>query len=852
MTAKRAPLHALIFAAPGIAVIAIAWLAPLISLLLKSSMDGLEASGEGIASPGSLLVRTIMLALGVAGLAALIGWGPGRALRGSGWFIRAVCFAAALIPAYAVFYCWWRVLRPGHAIADYAITHDLLGALRGATLGASLVAWSWPIAACIICLRAAAVDRLTSTMLTMDGASWRDRLAAAWRADRGAVCVAFVAIALVTFGETAAFDAAQVATFSSEIRALDATGAAPYEVMVASIPAILLATILSAVAAVVLLRAIELRAALSSGDLADLGSWSREPRRAVGAASLVVLVAIATVLPMGLLAADPQVVGSTNSFGALHARGSLNALVMAAVAGIGGGLVAVAGSTLMLCCARRVLLALFASALLALALPATLIALASASFWTSTRLARVIYDSFMVVSLAEVGRFSAVAFAVGIWCASSFARSEREIWLVHGRSPMDFFRGARPIIVGAFLGGFLLTLALSVTETSIAARLEPPGLDWIASSLLNAIHYQDSSAVSGALIWMTGVSALCVIATIGILGGWMRLSGRTVLKTLLFACPLLLALGCDDRTQGALLEGAVDGAVEALPTDLVVGRTGRTEGRFQMPRALAVEESTGSIFVIDKSARVQRFDADGKFELGWAMPQSKNGKPTGLTVGPDGLIYVADTHEHRVSIFDRDGKFVRAFGSYGQGDGQFVFPSDVVFAPDGRVFVSEYGGNDRIQVFDHSGAYVSQFGSPGQLEGQFARPQSMAFSNDGTELFVADACNHRIQVFEPDGTFLRSLCDPGQRMGELAYPYGIDVLDDGSLLVAEFGNCRVQRIDPLTGDCKGVWGGGGQSVGRLNAPWAVQHSRDRLFIVDSANGRIQSLPLAAVTSPPNR
>ena len=133
------------------------------------------------------------------------------------------------------------------------------------------------------------------------------------------------------------------------------------------------------------------------------------------------------------------------------------------------------------------------------------------------------------------------------------------------------------------------------------------------------------------------------------------------------------------------------------PNDVVgvFGSAGRGPGDFAYPRAIA-EAPDGKLYVVDKSARVQRFDAWGQFELVWTMPDHAAGKPVGLSVHPDGRVFIADTHYSRVMVFDRDGRELARFGEHGTGAGQFIWPTDVAFDADGRIYVGEYNGNDRI------------------------------------------------------------------------------------------------------------------------------------------------------------
>lgn len=799
----------------------------------------------------ALLVRSLSWCVAIAIIAAVVGWFPGRALRTAGVGLSMSVTAAALIPAYAIFFCWWRVLRPGNAIADYAIAHNFTAGLRATVLGCALVAWSWPVAAWICSLRRSPSDETTRTLLELDGASWAQRLAACWRADRGALAVAVVVIALVLLGETTAFDAAQVATLAAEIRALDAAGGQYRTVLIAAAPALVLAIVASAGVAVILVRTLRDSREVSASDDGMLGARrSERMNRSAGArcgrAIALVLIVGLTLLPVLLLAAECARASSSQSLGALHARGAFNTLIMAALSGAFCAPIALAGASLMMCGGRRTIPVALSITLVALTAPATIVALATAECWRALPFGGAVYDSFVIVSLAESARYSAVAFAVGLWAGTSLAKPQREVWQTMGQTPRDFIRMGWPILLRACIGGWVVTTLLAASETAVAARLEPPGIDWISTTLLNAIHYQDAGGVSAAIPWMAGLAWLGGLVAVVAFRTIAKLTRSSSVVASLLLCVLIASeVGCESHVDEPHSFDESRQATKALPTDLVIGRAGRTEGRFEIPRAFAIDPTDGALFVVDKSGRVQRFAADGTFELAWKMPKFDNGKPTGLTFGPDGLLYVADTHEHQILVFDRDGGVRKSIGSYGQGPGQFVYPTDVAFDRDGLMYVSEYGGNDRIQVFDKDGKAVREFGAPGAAEGQFARPQSIAFSPDDSELFVADSCNHRIQVFSREGVLKRILGHAGTGAGELAYPYGVCTLADGSLLVAEFGNCRVQRIDALTGESRAILGGGGRAVGRLNAPWSVAVRHDRAFILDCANGRVQSMPVNA-------
>jgi len=288
-------------------------------------------------------------------------------------------------------------------------------------------------------------------------------------------------------------------------------------------------------------------------------------------------------------------------------------------------------------------------------------------------------------------------------------------------------------------------------------------------------------------------------------------------------CGLILFLpGCRDRDQ---------------PVAVWLS-TGIGPAQVVYPRAIAYDKARDQFVVVDRMARVQRIDRGGNFIAAWRMPEYMMGKPVGVSVGPDGNIYIPDTHYQRIMVYSPDGQLIRQWGKPGTGPGEFIYPTDVAFDARGRVFVSEYGDHDRIQVFDMSGKYLTEFGTFGDGDGEFSRPQSIAIVGDA--MYLADACNHRIGVWTINGKFVRNIGSVGTGPGQFRFPYGIDVTPDGKLLVTEFGNNRVQLIDPDSGRSVRQWGHAGREPGELAYPWAaVADVRGDVVIVDAGNNRLQ-------------
>jgi DNA-binding beta-propeller fold protein YncE len=299
----------------------------------------------------------------------------------------------------------------------------------------------------------------------------------------------------------------------------------------------------------------------------------------------------------------------------------------------------------------------------------------------------------------------------------------------------------------------------------------------------------------------------------------------------------------------ASLGGCVPASVPApAQPDLVWGRRGLSEGRLMKPRAMVLD-AEDNLHIVDMTGRIQIFDPNGNFLRSWRTPEIKQGKPTGLGMAPEGTLLVADTHYFRVLFYDQLGNLDPSRtigGEHGDAPGQFHFVTDVVQDPRGHFFIGQYGQIDRIQEFDPEGNFLRAWGTQGSQNREFSRPQALLIDDSGL-LWVADACNHRIQVFDVHGTGEPELVsvwgEPGSEPGQLQYPYGMDFDVDGSLLIAEFGNHRVQRFSKA-GESLQVFGSVGAEPGQFLSPWALAiDSRRNLHVLDTMNHRVQRFRL---------
>jgi DNA-binding beta-propeller fold protein YncE len=456
---------------------------------------------------------------------------------------------------------------------------------------------------------------------------------------------------------------------------------------------------------------------------------------------------------------------------------------------------------------------------LAMFLPASLLAVSLLRLFVVTGSPQ----SWLMISAGHAARFAGVALILLLLTRYPDRRRLAAMASLDGASPLAAWRHVHlprtwPVLVGTVL----LVTMLSITELPATMVLLPAGLPNFAQRLLNQMHYaRDQQVIASCLILVSLFATLT-----GAVFALLRIGRiRSYMGILLFVMVLVLA-GCGDGRNG---EPRVVG---------VFGKTGGGPGEFLYPRAIDLD-SDGSVLVMDKTGRIQHLTSNGECLGVIQMPLIEAGKPTGISLHKDGRLFVADTHYHRVVIFSRDGQLLGEFGKYGEEPGCFIYPTDVAFAPDGRIFVSEYGGNDRINIFTANGEFISSFGSPGDREGQFSRPAALCVDEARGCLYVADACNHRIAVYNFDGQLTGYIGSAGRGPGQLRYPYGLSLLPDGTLVVCEFGNNRIQLFSPQ-GESLAMYGQSGRELGRLAYPWSVAvDSHRRAYVVDAGNNRIQ-------------
>lgn len=770
-----------------------------------------------------LMFRSFALAAVIAAVSVLLGYVPGRLLgtsRKGKDLLLLLLLMPLVLPRYVLYYAWTLLLSPTTDLGRYFSTNPELARFVGTfTSSMVLVLWYWPLASLLIGQGWRNIDRQIWDSASIDASSFQIFKKITLPLLGRCLCLALGVCFVLSLSEFTTFHLAGIQTIGTEMAvSYELTGSAS-GIIRAAWPVIIVAFVLS-----IVLGGTTPSWSLASAPIGPVEMKLHRWRWAV----LFILTTVSLFIPIALLIGNVTNTEAFKTFFKLHIDELGWSLAIATVVGVFSYLIAF-GALLLEKVPRigRILsMTAFTTIFLAMLVPPSLVAVSLIKILAVCNFPIMFRQGWYIVSFGQAARFSGVALIMLILMRASGERHLSEMASLDGASRLNIWRYVHlPLSWRVFTGVFLLILMFSVTELSATMVLLPAGLPNFAQRLLNQMHYaRDQQVIASCLIliclFLVLTAALVVI---------FRIIRTQRYSTLVMLCAAMLVLSGCDRKSSSVTNAKVINAF---------GRTGRGPGEFIYPRAIDIA-SDGSLFIVDKTGRIQRLTADGDFLSEFQTPQVETGKPTGLSFAPNGNLYVADTHYHRVVIFSVEGKIVGQFGKFGQDEGCFIYPTDVAFSGDGRIFVSEYGGNDRISVFSKKGDFLYCFGTPGNGPGQLSRPSALCVDRSRKHLYVADACNHRIGIYNFEGKLLKYIGSIGREPGWLRYPYDLALLPDGCIAVCEYGNNRLQLFSP-DGQSLGVYGRPGHRLGELAYPWGLAiDSKGQVFIVDAGNNRIQ-------------
>ena len=158
-------------------------------------------------------------------------------------------------------------------------------------------------------------------------------------------------------------------------------------------------------------------------------------------------------------------------------------------------------------------------------------------------------------------------------------------------------------------------------------------------------------------------------------------------------------------------------------------------------------------------------------------------RPQGITISPDGCIYVGDGASHCVCVFDVNGKFLFSFGSGGSGDECFASPRDLCFASDGFLYITDRN-NSRIYAYNKDGNFIRKFTT--------AYMPYCIEATDCGHLIVSSFVSHKVMIYTTGGDLVHVFGKEGSKLGQFDSPSGVSVDSDGLVYIGDYGNNRFQ------------------------------------------------------------
>lgn len=265
-----------------------------------------------------------------------------------------------------------------------------------------------------------------------------------------------------------------------------------------------------------------------------------------------------------------------------------------------------------------------------------------------------------------------------------------------------------------------------------------------------------------------------------------------------------------------------------------------------MPRGVTVAPD-GTLYVADTANhRIWHVNRQGAVLHLWGEQGTAPGQfqePWDVAVDSAGNVYTTDTWNHRIQKFTAEGEFLLRWGTYGEynvgdvnGQGAFYGPRGLAIGPDGQLYVTDTG-NKRVQVFNRQGDFLWEFGGGGSEPGRLNEPVGIAINAEG-EIFVADTWNTRVQVFTPEGNFVRQWNVPIWDVANPELKPFLALDDAGNVYVSDSGQGRV-----LVFETSGVFRQSLGEMGVLQFPVGIAVSDDHVYAADAHQGRLISFPL---------
>ncbi len=293
----------------------------------------------------------------------------------------------------------------------------------------------------------------------------------------------------------------------------------------------------------------------------------------------------------------------------------------------------------------------------------------------------------------------------------------------------------------------------------------------------------------------------------------------------------------------------------------VSGEQGNDNNHFQYPFDIALD-STANVYISDYgNHRVQKYANDGTYlqTIGstnqpYITDTIRFNNPQSVTATPDEGLLVIENGGYRVIKLNAAGErqwTIGQAGVYGNDNAHFgnwwaSLEGVPAIDRNGRIYIADTG-NNRIQIFDENGQYLATLGSSGNGPKQFSCPAGVAINPVNEDIYILDKCHQRIQVLASDLTYKGQIGETdvhGTDNEHFSDPWGIAISSNGTVFVADSGNHRVQKCVFHNPGYTCTTFAGETSVyasdfAHLHPLAVAIDAEDRVYVADEWNIRIQ-------------
>ena len=248
-----------------------------------------------------------------------------------------------------------------------------------------------------------------------------------------------------------------------------------------------------------------------------------------------------------------------------------------------------------------------------------------------------------------------------------------------------------------------------------------------------------------------------------------------------------MGVAVDDRTGRLIVSEMYNHRMQVFDADghhqrFIGDGQGSQDGQLENPWGLALNEQ-GRLFVADfNNQRVQIFGLEdgrlkGKIKL--------ESNPQCVSIGANNELFVS-LSSNQIAVVSADGQLTAHFGSEGSGDGQLNSPIGLAINSRGDLFVGD-SANHRMSVFDRSFTFLTNFG-------QFNGGDLHVASDQFDRIVVCDGGSNSLQLFDADFELISQFGSEGRKLGQFNGPQGVSIDQKGTIIVCEGGNNRVQIV----------------------------------------------------------